>query len=137
MCCQKYNKRIRILQDITNMDILKLKLVLKHINTSIVDSINKISTKSLIYTKSKEFSTGSLLRVKEPEAKGEKKESIRMKQFHKKLKLQPIPRVPPKERFVDLVLVETDPNNGELITNSEKDPTKWGDWQNGGRVSDF
>lgn len=34
---------------------------------------------------------GSLLRVKEPEAKGEKKESIRMKQFHKKLKLQPIP----------------------------------------------
>lgn len=45
--------------------------------------------------------------------------------------------VPPKERFVDLVLVETDPNNGELITNSEKDPTKWGDWQNGGRVSDF
>lgn len=33
--------------------------------------------------------------------------------------------------------METDPNNGELITNNEKDPTKWGDWQNGGRVSDF
>lgn len=80
---------------------------------------------------------GFLLRVKEPDAKLEKKESIRMKQFHKKLKLQPIPRIPPKERFVDLVLVETDPNNGELITNNEKDPTKWGDWQNGGRVSDF
>ncbi|CAD1475500.1 unnamed protein product, partial [Heterotrigona itama] len=46
-------------------------------------------------------------------------------------------QIPPRERFVDLVLVETDPNNGELITNSEKDPTKWGDWQNGGRVSDF
>ena len=45
--------------------------------------------------------------------------------------------VPPKERFVDLVLVETDPESGELITNTEKDPTKWGDWQNGGRVSDF
>lgn len=62
--CQKYNKRIRILQDITNMDILKLKLVLKHINTSIVDSIHKISTKSLIYIKSKEFSTGIQHRYK-------------------------------------------------------------------------
>lgn len=37
---------------------------------------------------------------------------------------------------MDLVLVETDPKTGELITNSE-DPTKWGDWQHGGRVSDF
>lgn len=45
--------------------------------------------------------------------------------------------VPPKERFVDLVLVEVDPSSGELIANSEKDPTKWGDWQNGGRVTDF
>ncbi|KYN37354.1 hypothetical protein ALC56_08257 [Trachymyrmex septentrionalis] len=64
-------------------------------------------------------------------------ESPRMKQFHEKLKLQPIPKVGPRERFVDLVLVETDPRTGELITNSEKDPTKWGDWQHGGRVSDF
>ncbi|XP_024878505.1 uncharacterized protein LOC112458909 [Temnothorax curvispinosus] len=65
------------------------------------------------------------------------RESPRMKQFHEKLKLQPIPKVGPRERFVDLVLVETDPRTGELITNSEKDPTKWGDWQHGGRVSDF
>lgn len=67
----------------------------------------------------------------------EQGQSERMRQFHEKLKLQPIPRVGPKERFVDLVLVETDPINGELIANGEKDPTKWGDWQNGGRVSDF
>ncbi|PBC27957.1 succinate dehydrogenase assembly factor 4, mitochondrial isoform X2 [Apis florea] len=120
------------------MDILKLKVSLRgfYVNIRMLDFINKISIKSLMY-KSKAFSTGFLLRVKEPDAKLEKKESIRMKQFHKKLKLQPIPRIPPKERFVDLVLVETDPNNGELITNNEKDPTKWGDWQNGGRVSDF
>lgn len=45
--------------------------------------------------------------------------------------------IEPRERFVDLVLVKTDPRTGELITNSEKDPTKWGDWQHGGRVSDF
>ncbi|XP_029678682.1 uncharacterized protein LOC115244832 [Formica exsecta] len=64
-------------------------------------------------------------------------ESPRIKQFHEKLKLQPIPKIKPRERFVDLVLVETDPRTGELITNSEKNPTKWGDWQNGGRVSDF
>ncbi|XP_006572305.1 uncharacterized protein LOC122718459 [Apis laboriosa] len=124
------------------MDILKLKVSLRgfYVNIRMLDFINKISIKSLMY-KSKAFSTGFLLRVKEPDAKLEKKESIRMKQFHKKLKLQPIPNIiigiPPKERFVDLVLVETDPNNGELITNNEKDPTKWGDWQNGGRVSDF
>ncbi|XP_017763721.1 PREDICTED: uncharacterized protein LOC108553363 [Eufriesea mexicana] len=126
------------------MDIFKLKLSSKYVNINIFDSINKLFTKSLIY-KSKEFSTDILLRSKEVDSKGEKKESVRMKQFHKKLKLQPIPSkydniiigIPPKERFVDLVLVETDPNNGELITNSEKDPTKWGDWQNGGRVSDF
>ncbi|XP_006572306.1 succinate dehydrogenase assembly factor 4, mitochondrial isoform X3 [Apis florea] len=107
------------------MDILKLKVSLRgfYVNIRMLDFINKISIKSLMY-KSKAFSTGFLLRVKEPDAKLEKKESIRMKQFHKKLKLQPIP-------------METDPNNGELITNNEKDPTKWGDWQNGGRVSDF
>lgn len=40
-------------------------------------------------------------------------------------------------RFVDLMLVDTDPNNGELISNSEKNPTKWGDWQHNGRVTDF
>ncbi|XP_017889007.1 uncharacterized protein LOC108630315 [Ceratina calcarata] len=99
---------------------------------------NQISYRSSIF-KPRQFSTGFLLRANEPSdpSKVEKKEeSVRLKQFHQKLKLQPIPRVPPKERFVDLVLVETDPN-GELITNSEKDPTKWGDWQNGGRVSDF
>ncbi|XP_043521884.1 uncharacterized protein LOC122534891 [Frieseomelitta varia] len=117
------------------MDILKLKFVLRCINVRIFDSINRISAKSYNEYKSKEFSTGNLLRIKE--TKTEKKESLRMKQFHRKLKLQPIPRIPPKERFVDLVLVETDPTNGELITNSEKDPTKWGDWQTGGRVSDF
>ncbi|XP_011647511.1 uncharacterized protein LOC105433761, partial [Pogonomyrmex barbatus] len=69
------------------------------------------------------------------------RESPRMKQFHEKLKLQPIPsiyiEIEPRERFVDLVLVEIDSRTGELIPNSEKDPTKWGDWQNGGRVSDF
>jgi len=37
----------------------------------------------------------------------------------------------------DLVLVETDPKSGETVANHEKDPTKWGDWQHGGRVSDF
>ncbi|KOX76244.1 hypothetical protein WN51_11573 [Melipona quadrifasciata] len=117
------------------MDILKLKFVLRRINIRILDSINRISVKSYNEHKSKEFSTGNLSQVKE--TKTEKKESLRMKQFHRKLKLQPIPKIPPRERFVDLVLVETDPNNGELITDSEKDPTKWGDWQNGGRVSDF
>ncbi|KAL0112437.1 hypothetical protein PUN28_012046 [Cardiocondyla obscurior] len=59
-----------------------------------------------------------------------------MKQFHEKLKLQPIP-IKPRKRFVDLVLQETNPETGELISNSEKDPTKWGDWQHGCRVSDF
>nr|XP_031836613.1 uncharacterized protein LOC116428727 [Nomia melanderi] len=100
------------------------------------NSINKIFMKSLIY-KPRQLVTSALLQTKEIEVKVENEHSLRMKQFHKKLKLQPIPRVPPKERFVDLLLVETDPNNGELITNGEKDPTKWGDWQHGGRVSDF
>ncbi|XP_020287797.1 uncharacterized protein LOC109856672 [Pseudomyrmex gracilis] len=64
-------------------------------------------------------------------------ESPRMKQFHEKLELQPIPKIGPRERFVDLVLVNVDPKTGELIPDSEKEPTKWGDWQHGGRVSDF
>ncbi|XP_011690271.1 PREDICTED: uncharacterized protein LOC105451489 [Wasmannia auropunctata] len=64
-------------------------------------------------------------------------ESPRMKQFHEKLKLQPIPKIGPRERFVNLVLVKTDPRTGELISDNEEDPTKWGDWQHGGRVSDF
>ncbi|XP_012281800.1 succinate dehydrogenase assembly factor 4, mitochondrial-like [Orussus abietinus] len=67
----------------------------------------------------------------------EDSESERMKEFRKKLKLEPIPRISPGMRFVDLVLVETDPKTGELIPDSEKEPTKWGDWQIGGRVSDF
>jgi hypothetical protein len=45
--------------------------------------------------------------------------------------------IEPRERFVDLLLAETDPKTGELIADHEKEPTKWGDWQNGGRVSDF
>ncbi|KOC69753.1 hypothetical protein WH47_07493 [Habropoda laboriosa] len=117
------------------MNILKPKFSLRHLNTNMFNSTNKISIRPLI-CKSREFSKCVLLQTKESESKSEKEESVRMKKFHKKLKLQPIPRIPPKERFVDLVLVETD-LNGELITNSEKDPTKWGDWQNGGRVSDF
>ncbi|XP_028047472.1 uncharacterized protein LOC105835959 [Monomorium pharaonis] len=67
----------------------------------------------------------------------ENEESPRMKRFHEKLKLQPPPKIGSRERFVDLVLVTTDPKTGELITNSEKDPTKWGDWQHSGRVTDF
>ncbi|CAK9810407.1 hypothetical protein ANTQUA_LOCUS6436 [Anthophora quadrimaculata] len=115
------------------MNSLKLQLCLRHLNTNIFNSVNKISIKPLTY-KSRKFSTSVLLQIEKSETK--KEESVRMKQFHTKLKLQPIPRIPPKERFVDLVLVDTDPN-GELIPDSEKDPTKWGDWQNGGRVSDF
>ncbi|XP_076380802.1 uncharacterized protein LOC117224776 [Megalopta genalis] len=98
--------------------------------------IHKISTKSLTF-KPRVYVTAVLLQVKEINTKVVKEQSLRMKQFHKKLKLQPIPRVPPKDRFVDLLLVETDPKSGELIADSEKDPTKWGDWQHGGRVSDF
>lgn len=45
--------------------------------------------------------------------------------------------VGPRERFVDLVLVDIDSKTGELIADSEKEPTKWGDWQHGGRVTDF
>ncbi|XP_035718792.1 uncharacterized protein LOC118440207 isoform X2 [Vespa mandarinia] len=75
--------------------------------------------------------TGNIRATKRSEVK--KEESERMKQFHEKLKLEPIPRVQPGERFVDLVLTETDPETGELITDSEKEPTKWGDWQIGGR----
>lgn len=45
--------------------------------------------------------------------------------------------VKPAERFMELVLVNIDPNTGELIPDSEKNPTKWGDWQHHGRVTDF
>ncbi|XP_076181201.1 uncharacterized protein LOC143153666 [Ptiloglossa arizonensis] len=93
------------------------------INISMLNYLNKISTKPLIY-RSRQFLTTALLQAKKVDSKDGKEESARMKQFHKKMKLQPIP-------------METDPTSGELITNSEKDPTKWGDWQNGGRVSDF
>ncbi|KAK2578504.1 hypothetical protein KPH14_002061 [Odynerus spinipes] len=81
------------------------------------------------------FVTSNIIRAETSESK--KEESERMKQFHEKLKLQPIPRVSPRERFVDLVLVDTDPQTGELVPDSEKEPTKWGDWQIGGRVTDF
>ena len=83
-----------------------------------------------------------------------------MKRFHEQLKSKELPRtlnsiehniflilfkinfklliaINPNMRFGDLVLVETDPETGELIPNSEKDPTKWGDWQHNGRVTDF
>nr|XP_012224822.1 PREDICTED: uncharacterized protein LOC105673626 [Linepithema humile] len=101
-------------------------------------SINHILT-SLQIRSCRQFVTSALL-LKMKEASGESLENVqesqRMKQFHEKLKLQPIPKVRPRERFVDLVLVETDPRTGELVTNTEE-PTKWGDWQTSGRVSDF
>ena len=94
------------------MDILKLKFILRRINVRMFNSINRISLKSYNEYKSKEFSTGinfhlynnnfnnftldtfllytgHLLLVKE--TKNEENESLRMKQFHQKLKLQPIP----------------------------------------------
>ncbi|XP_076748760.1 uncharacterized protein LOC143422182 [Xylocopa sonorina] len=121
------------------MNILRPNFPLLRVNINMYNTLNKIfihnHTRPPIY-RCREFSIGVSLREQETGSKGAKEESLRMRQFHKKLKLQPIPRVPPRERFVDLVLVETDAN-GELITDSEKDPTKWGDWQNGGRVSDF
>ncbi|XP_014488609.1 PREDICTED: uncharacterized protein LOC106751881 [Dinoponera quadriceps] len=82
----------------------------------------------------------SLLKIKQDVdafVESEREESPRMKQFHEKLKLQPIPKVGPRERFVDLVLVEIDSKTGELIADCEKEPTKWGDWQHRGRVTDF
>ncbi|XP_015187711.1 PREDICTED: uncharacterized protein LOC107072359 [Polistes dominula] len=94
----------------------------KHLQISLMKRINTLMT-------------GNIRAMENSESK--KEESARMKQFHEKLKLQPMPRVSPRERFIDLVLVDTDPKTGELITNSEKEPTKWGDWQIGGRVSDF
>ncbi|XP_078043327.1 uncharacterized protein LOC144473377 [Augochlora pura] len=103
---------------------------------NISNFIYKISMKSLTF-KPRVYITAMLLQAKEINTKVVKEPSLRMKQFHQKLKLQPIPRVPPKDRFVDLLLVETDPQSGELIADNEKDPTKWGDWQHGGRVSDF
>lgn len=36
-----------------------------------------------------------------------------------------------------LCLVDIDPKSGEFISDSEKEPIKWRDWQHGGRVSDF
>ncbi|XP_076646429.1 uncharacterized protein LOC143355488 [Halictus rubicundus] len=120
----------------TTENIFNLELSLSIVRMNISNVISKISMKPLIY-RSRQFVTSVLLQAKETNTKVEKEQSQRMKQFHEKLKLQPIPRVPPKERFVDLLLVETDPSSGELKTNSEKDPTKWGDWQNGGRVTDF
>lgn len=78
-----------------------------------------------------------------------------MKKFHEKLKTE----IPSKylgyffingnflyiifkmfsglDRLNDPVLIDIDPDNGEFIPESEKEPTKWGDWQHGGRVSDF
>ncbi|KAI4502400.1 hypothetical protein M0802_002312 [Mischocyttarus mexicanus] len=96
----------------------------KHLRlqTSLMKRINTLMTGNIRTTEGSEL---------------KKEESERMKKFHEKLKLQPMPRVPPRERFIDLVLIDTDPKTGELITNSEKEPTKWGDWQIGGRVSDF
>ncbi|XP_051168034.1 uncharacterized protein LOC127285865 [Leptopilina boulardi] len=67
-----------------------------------------------------------------------KNESARMQKFHEKLKADVLPpEIDRSMRFIDLVLVETDPKSGEIIPNSEKEPTKWGDWQHGGRVTDF
>ncbi|KAF7998133.1 hypothetical protein HCN44_009531 [Aphidius gifuensis] len=60
--------------------------------------------------------------------KSTKNESERMKKFHDKLNKE-IPNEP--------LLIETDPKSGELIPDSEKNPTKWGDWQHAGRVTDF
>ncbi|XP_034176333.2 uncharacterized protein LOC117602435 [Osmia lignaria lignaria] len=117
------------------MHILKLNLFLNSAGFSKFNFLNKVLMNQPIFT-SRQFATTTLLQT-EKSKPGKKEESTRMKQFHKKLRLQPIPRVPPRERFVDLVLVETNPKNGEAITDSEKDPTKWGDWQNGGRVTDF
>ncbi|XP_076386667.1 uncharacterized protein LOC143264254 [Megachile rotundata] len=119
-----------------NMNILKLELFLNRIGATRINCLNKILEEQPMYT-CRQFVTTTLLEASESNPGNKKEESIRMKQFHQKLKLQPIPRVPPRERFVDLVLVEIDPINGEVITDSEKDPTKWGDWQHGGRVSDF
>ncbi|XP_033211042.1 uncharacterized protein LOC117169031 [Belonocnema kinseyi] len=80
----------------------------------------------------KKFMTSVLAR-----AEVKKQESVRMKEFHEKLRADRLPRVEHSMRFVDLVLVETDPKSGEIIPNKEKQPTKWGDWQQGGRVTDF
>ncbi|KAJ8669383.1 hypothetical protein QAD02_000642 [Eretmocerus hayati] len=69
-----------------------------------------------------------------------KVESERMKKFHEKLLKSEKSRTGLSARFSsqqDLVLVDTNPENGELIANSEKEPTKWGDWQHKGRVTDF
>ncbi|XP_058792078.1 succinate dehydrogenase assembly factor 4, mitochondrial-like isoform X2 [Phymastichus coffea] len=75
--------------------------------------------------------------VESPVYVKQKSESERMKRFQEKMKLEKISRVQPGMRFVDLVLVDTNPNDGELISNSERNPTKYGDWQHNGRVTDF
>ncbi|XP_043465888.1 uncharacterized protein LOC122500829 [Leptopilina heterotoma] len=86
----------------------------------------------------KRFSKSSLTQVQVGNSKVEKSESVRMQKFHEKLKADVLPpEIDRSMRFIDLVLVETDPKSGEIIPNSEKEPTKWGDWQHGGRVTDF
>ncbi|XP_034943080.1 succinate dehydrogenase assembly factor 4, mitochondrial-like [Chelonus insularis] len=61
------------------------------------------------------------------------KESDRMKKFREKLKIfsQNV------NQFQDPLLIEINPKTGEFQPDSEPEPTKWGDWQHGGRVSDF
>ncbi|XP_011311231.1 uncharacterized protein [Fopius arisanus] len=71
------------------------------------------------------FSTGFISRNQEKV----ENESERMKEFREKLKSE--------MTADDLLLIEVDPKSGEYIPESEKNPTKWGDWQIGGRVSDF
>lgn len=41
------------------------------------------------------------------------------------------------KNYRDLCLLDIDPKSGEFYPDKEKEPTKWGDWQHGGRVSDF
>ncbi|XP_012255961.1 succinate dehydrogenase assembly factor 4, mitochondrial-like [Athalia rosae] len=98
--------------------------------------------KAAIHQQIRNFGKGTLrMAVANPSGDSNKissqEPSKRMEQFRMKLKLDPVPRVSPGMRFIDLMLVKTNPSTGELISDAEKDPTKWGDWQNGGRVSDF
>ncbi|KAK0177754.1 hypothetical protein PV328_001769 [Microctonus aethiopoides] len=80
------------------------------------------------------FTTGSILQgTNDSQFNIIKQESERMKKFHEKLKTE----IPSYDRLNDPVLIDIDPDNGEFIPESEKEPTKWGDWQHGGRVSDF
>ncbi|XP_032671586.1 uncharacterized protein LOC116844307 [Odontomachus brunneus] len=105
-----------------------------------IQTIKLILTKSQLKNCRQYITSTLMLKIKQDAdafVKGKQEESPRMKQFHEKLKLQPISKVGPRERFVDLVLVDIDSKTGELIADSEKEPTKWGDWQHGGRVTDF